>query len=95
MLPDWTSWQHVIPAKAGIQRLANVCYVHIEDLYHIMNRQDNWIPAFAGMTCPKTEFANSVICPAYKHNLMTITLWNWYNPPVDQIFKSEGRTPFL
>jgi hypothetical protein len=25
--------QHVIPAKAGIQRLANVCYVYMEDLY--------------------------------------------------------------
>ncbi len=24
---------YVIPAKAGIQRLANVCYVYIEDLY--------------------------------------------------------------
>jgi hypothetical protein len=24
---------HVIPAKAGIQRLANVRYVYIEDLY--------------------------------------------------------------
>jgi hypothetical protein len=25
--------QHVIPAKAGIQRLANISYVYIEDLY--------------------------------------------------------------
>jgi len=25
--------QHVIPAKAGIQRLANICYVYMEDLY--------------------------------------------------------------
>jgi hypothetical protein len=24
---------YVIPAKAGIQRLANVCYVYIEDLH--------------------------------------------------------------
>ena len=26
--------EHVIPAKAGIQRLANVCYVYIEDSYN-------------------------------------------------------------
>ncbi len=25
--------ERVIPAKAGIQRLANVCYVYMEDLY--------------------------------------------------------------
>jgi hypothetical protein len=41
--------EHVIPAKAGIQTLANVCYVHVEDLYDGLI--ENWIPAFAGMTC--------------------------------------------
>jgi len=41
--------EHVIPAKAGIQGLANVCYVYIEDLYDRL--RGNWIPAFARMTC--------------------------------------------
>jgi hypothetical protein len=50
---------HVIPAKAGIQGFANVCYVYIEGLYNIMNRQDNWIPAFAGMTCCQLVQAGS------------------------------------